>query len=108
MGKLILDAILARLNALEAAAFGRPRQRLSKAELAKVEGCSTRQVMRKVEHKLLPPPDDSINNRLFWWSDSIERHRRKQADSPAARAARNPQKRPRKSVTTESREQVLK
>jgi hypothetical protein len=101
MSKLVLAAILARLDALEAAAFGRPRQRLSKAELAKAEGCSTRQVMRKVEQKLLPPPDDVINNRLFWWSDTIERHRRKRADSPAARAARNP--RLRKSATTEEK-----
>lgn len=112
MGKLVLDAILARLDALEAAAFGRPRQRLSKAELAKAEGCSTRQVMRKVEQNLLPPPDDVINNRLFWWSDTIERHRRErvraEADSPAARAARNPQLRPRKPATAETRAATLK
>jgi hypothetical protein len=63
----------------------------------KIEGCSTRQIMRKVEQKLLPPPDDVINKRLFWWSDSIERYRRRaQADSPAARRARNPALRPRK------------
>ena len=91
MGKLALDAIRAQLAALEEAAFGRPRQRLSKAELAKAEGCSTRQVMRKVEQKLLPPPDDVNNGRLFWWSDTIERHRKRaQADTPAARRARNP------------------
>jgi hypothetical protein len=97
VGKLALDAINARLDALEAAAFGRPRRRLSKTELAKIEGCSTRQIMRKVEQKLLPPPDDVINKRLFWWSDSIERYRRRaQADSPAARRARNPALRPRK------------
>ena len=97
MGKVALDAINARIAALEEAAFGRPRQRLSKAELAKAEGCSTRQVMRKVEQKLLPPPDDVINNRLFWWSDTIERHRKRaQADTLAARRARNPALRPRK------------
>ena len=112
MGKLILDTILARLDALEAAAFGRPRQRLSKAELAKAEGCSTREVMRRVKADRLPPPDDLIGNRLFWWSDTIERHRRErvraEADSPAARAARNPQLRPRKPATAETRAATLK
>jgi hypothetical protein len=104
MGKRILDEILARLAALEAAAFGRPRRRLSKGELAKAEGCSTRQVMRKVEQKILPPPDDVTNGRLFWWLDSIEQHRREraraEADSPAARRARNPGLRPRKPTQT--------
>jgi hypothetical protein len=91
MSKLILGAILDRLDALETAALGRPRKRMSKADLAKEEGCSTRQVMRKVEQKLLPPPDDVINGRLFWWSDSIERYRKRgKADTAAARAARNP------------------
>jgi hypothetical protein len=106
VGKLALDAILARLNALEAAAFGHPRRRLSKTELARQEGCTPRHVMRKVEKKLLPPPDEVINKRLYWWSDTIERHRRErvraEADSPAARAARNPQLRPRKSVQAPS------
>jgi len=91
MGKLDLDAIHARLDTLETTVLGRPRTRMSKAGLAKAEGCSTRQVMRRVKQKLLPPPDDVINGRLFWWSDSIERHRKRgKADTPAARAARNP------------------
>jgi hypothetical protein len=91
MGKLILDAILARLDALETAAFGRPRRRLSKAALAKDEGCSTREVMRRVKTHRLPPPDEVVNHRLYWWSDTIERHRKRgQADTPALRAARNP------------------
>jgi hypothetical protein len=99
MGKLALDAIHLRLDALERRTFGHPRQRLSKRQLAEHEGCSTRQVMRKVEQKLLPPPDDVTNGRLFWWSDSLERHRKRaQADTPAARRARNPALRPRKSV----------
>ena len=55
MGKLLLDEILARLDALEAAAFGRPHRRLSKKALAAQRGCSTRQVMRDVERKVLPP-----------------------------------------------------
>jgi hypothetical protein len=90
--KLILDTILARLDALETSALGRPRKRLSKAELAKAEGVTTRTVDRRIEQQILPPSDDVINGRHFWWSDSLERHRRKrtQADTPAARAARNP------------------
>jgi hypothetical protein len=90
--KLILDTILARLDALEAAALGRPRRRLSKTELAKAEGVTTRTIDRRVEKGTLPPSDDVISGRHFWWSDSLERHRRKrtQADTAAARAARNP------------------
>jgi predicted DNA-binding transcriptional regulator AlpA len=90
--KFIFDTILARLDALEAATMGRPRRRLSKAELAKLEGISTRSVDRRVKDRRLPPSDDIIGGRHFWWSDSLERHRRMHAnpDSPAARAARNP------------------
>jgi hypothetical protein len=93
MGKLILDAINARLDALESALLGQPRRRLSKTELARQEGCSTREVMRRVkaDPPKLPPPDDIISGRLFWWSDSIERHRKRgAADTAAARAARDP------------------
>ena len=101
MGKRILDEILARLAALETAVLGRPRRRLSKTELAKQEGCSPREVMRRVKADRLPPPDEVINNRLSWWSDTIERHhKRPQADTPAARAARNPGLRPRKTTQT--------
>ena len=91
MGKLLLDEILARLDALETAAFGHPRRRLSKKALAAQRGCSTRQVMRDVERKVLPPPDEVVNNRLFWWSDSVERHsKRGPADTPEAKALRAP------------------
>jgi hypothetical protein len=89
--KPIIAAILARLDTLETAVLGRPRQRLTKADLAKQEGTSTRTVDRRwrVERKL-PPPDDIINGRLYWWSDSIERYRRRTPDTAEARAARNP------------------
>jgi hypothetical protein len=94
VSKLLLSAILNRLDALETTVLGRPRQRLSKAEVAKSECCSTRTVPRRVEKGALPPPDDVINGRLFWWSDTLERHRceraRAEANTPAARAARNP------------------
>ena len=106
MSRLVLRAIEDRLAALETTVLGHPRKRLSKSELAKAEGCSTRQVMRKVEQKTLPPPDDVINGRLFWWLESIERYRskRSQADTAAARAARNPGLRRRKAAATETRE----
>src|SRR5215469_10047914 len=93
VGKLVLDAILARLDALETAVLGRPRRRLSKTEVALQEGCTPRTVMRKVAAGILPPPDNVENDRLYWWSDSLERHRKRgQADTAAARAARNPQR----------------
>ena len=91
VNKLALDTIFARLDALETAMHGQPRKRMSKADVAQQERCHTRTVMRKVDGGSLPPPDDVINGRLFWWSDSIERHRtRGPPDTAAARAARNP------------------
>jgi len=94
MGKLILDAILARLDALETAVLGRPRTRVSKAALAREEDCTPRSVMRKVKTGALPAPDmRDENGRLYWWSDNLEQHRRTRRgpDTAAARAARNPQ-----------------
>ena len=93
MGKLIIDAILARLDALETTVHGRPRQRLTKADLAQQEGVTTRSIDRRVAEGKLPPADDIINGRLYWWSDSIVRHRRIRGapDTAAARAARIPQ-----------------
>jgi hypothetical protein len=101
MGKLILDEILARLATLETAVLGRPRRRLPKSEVARQEGYTPRHLMRKVKDRTFPPPDEVINGRLSWWTDTIERHReRPQADTPAARAARNPGLRPRKPTQT--------
>src|SRR5262249_53020380 len=98
MGKLIIDAILARLDALEAAVLGRPRARLTKGDLAQQEGVTPRSIDRRVAEGKLPPADDVINGRLYWWSDSIEHHRKRgkaataAADTAAARAARNPRR----------------
>jgi hypothetical protein len=96
VGKIIIDAILARLDALETALHGRPRRRLTKGDLAKQEGITTRSVDRRVAEGKLPPADDVINGRLYWWSDSLERHRKAAAadtaDTAAARAERNPQR----------------
>jgi hypothetical protein len=98
MGKLLVNTIVARLDALEAKVLGRPRERLTKTDLAKEEGVSTRSVDRRVKEGKLPPPDDVINGRLYWWSDSIERHRqtRDTADTAEARALRNPRRHLRK------------
>jgi hypothetical protein len=91
VSKFALDTILARLDALETAMHGQPRKRMSKADVAHQERCHPRTVMRKVGDGSLPPPDDVVNGRLFWWSDSIERYRKRgPPDTPAARAARNP------------------
>src|SRR6516164_9221183 len=85
MGKIIIDAILARLDALETALHGRPRRRLTKGDLAKQEGITTRSVDRRVAEGKLPPADDIISGRLYWWSDSLERHRKPAtADTAAA------------------------
>jgi len=93
MGKIIIDAILARLDALETALHGRPRRRLTKGDLAKQEGITTRSVDRRVAEGKLPPADDIISGRLYWWSDSLECHRKPAtADTAAARAARNPRR----------------
>ena len=104
MGKLILDAILARLDALECVTFGQPRQRLSKSALAKREGISTREVDRRRASGVYAAPEIE-NGRLYWWSNSYRRVSAT-ADTPAARAARNP--RLRKPATTESREASFK
>ena len=92
MSRLLLETIRLRLDALETAVLGRPRERLTKADVAKREGISTRTVDRRVNERKLPPPDDIINNRLYWWSDTLERHRRTRGppDTATARAARNP------------------
>ena len=90
--KLILDTINVRLDALEAAAFGQPRRRLSKARLAEEESVSPRTIDRRVAEGKLPAADDIVGGRLYWWSDSLERFRKRgQPDTPAARRARNPQ-----------------
>jgi hypothetical protein len=93
MGKILIDSILTRLDALETALHGQPRRRLSKSELAKQEGVTTRSIDRRVVEGRLPPADDVISGRLYWWTDSLERFRRGHSapDSEEARAARNPQ-----------------
>ena len=98
MGKLILDAIHARLDALEKRTFGHVRERWGKRKLAEKEGCSTREVMRRVKRKVYAEPEIE-NGRCYWWSDSYRRVP-STADTPALRAARNPQLRPRKPTPT--------
>jgi hypothetical protein len=98
VAKLLLDAIHARLDALEKKTFGHVRQRWSKRQLAEHEGCSTREVMRRVARGIYAQPEVE-NNRVYFWSDSYRRVP-STADTPAMRAARNPQLRPRKPTQT--------
>src|SRR5262245_62686335 len=86
--KLILDAILARLDAIERATFGYVRHRLTKRQLAEIEGCSTRTIDRGVARGVYAQPEIE-NKRLYWWSDTYKRTS-VTVDTPAAKAARNP------------------
>ena len=88
MGKLVLDAILARLDALEKKTFGYVRQRWSKRQLAEHEGKSPRSIDRGVERGTYARPEIE-NGRCYWWSDTYRRVPAT-ADTAAARAARNP------------------
>jgi hypothetical protein len=74
------------------------RERWTKRKLAEKEGCSTREVMRRVKRKVYVEPEIE-NGRCYWWSDSYRRVP-STADTPAMRAARNPQLRPRKPTPT--------
>jgi hypothetical protein len=87
MGKLVFDAIHARLDALERAMFGQVRRRLTKRDVAELEGVNPRTIMRGVGRLYAKP--EIINKRLYWWSDTYRLQRGK-PDTAAARAARNP------------------
>ena len=99
MSKLDLDAILARLAALERRVLGHSRRRVTKAEMARREGVSTRTIARRVAAGLLEPPE-IINDRWYFWVDEAEQPERGTieaaitntvvTDTAAARAARNP------------------
>src|SRR4249919_3590995 len=96
MSKLALDAILARLDALERRVLGHVRRRVPKAEKARLEGVSTRTISRRVADGLLEPPE-IINGRWYFWVDEADQPERGTTeatvsitDAAAARAARNP------------------
>jgi hypothetical protein len=88
VGKLIVAEIIAHLAALETAVHGAPRRRWGKRQLAEHEDISTREVMRRVARGVYAQPEIE-NGRLYWWSDSYRRVSGT-ADSPAAKAARDP------------------
>ena len=46
MSKVLLVAIQHRLDALEQSVFGHARHRLTKRQVAELEGCSTRHIDR--------------------------------------------------------------
>ena len=96
MSRLALDAILARLDALERRVLGHARRRVTKAEKARLEGVSTRTIARRVAVGLLEPPE-IINGRWYFWVEEADQPERGTTeatvsitDTAAARAARNP------------------
>jgi hypothetical protein len=112
MSKLLFDAILARLDALERKLLGRARRRISRAEKAKLEGVTPRTIARRVAAGLLEQPD-IINGRWYFWVDEAGQLQRgtsatamtntmEATDTAAARAVRNPRLR-RPAHTTEAR-----
>jgi predicted DNA-binding transcriptional regulator AlpA len=90
--KLTFSTILDRLDTLESAVLGRIRRRLSKPELARREGVSTRTIDRRVRDGLLPPPD-VVARRLYWWLDEVERHQHERSATATSKAARDPRQR---------------
>jgi hypothetical protein len=96
MGRIVIDTILARLDVIEQALFGTVRRRLTKRQLAELEGCSTRHIDRGVKRGIYRAPEIE-NNRCYWWSDNY-RCSSGAVDTPAARAARNPRLRPAQSL----------
>jgi hypothetical protein len=88
VSKFQFAAVHARLAALEQKTFGHVRHRWSKRQVAEHEGVSTRTIDRGVARGIYSPPEIE-NGRLYWWSDSY-RVVPGAADTPAARAARNP------------------
>jgi hypothetical protein len=86
MGKLILDAINARLDALETTVLGHTRRRETRAQRARRKGVSPRTIARRVANGTEDQPD-LINGRWYFWIDEPERGT---PDTAEARAARNP------------------
>ena len=96
MSKPLLAAIQARLDALERATFGEAHHRLTKRQLAELEGCSTRSIDRGVVRGIYAPPEIE-NGRCYWWSNSYRRESSK-PDTKASRAARDPRLRVRHAI----------
>jgi hypothetical protein len=85
----VLGDIIRRIDALEAAVFGRASEffnhKLTKPQVALREAKSVRQVERDVEKQVLPPPDEIINGRWYWWLSTLERHDREQGENATDR-----------------------
>jgi hypothetical protein len=88
-----IAALSARLDALEQKAFGHARRRLTKRQLAELEGISTREVMRRVARGVYAKPEIE-NGRCYFWSDGY-RCKSVTGDTAKARAARDPRLRAR-------------
>jgi hypothetical protein len=96
--KLIIAEMQAQIAALQRAVHGHVRERWSKRKLAEKEGVTPREVMRRVARGIYSQPEIE-NGRVYFWSDTYRRVP-STADTPAMRAARNPQLRPRKPTPT--------
>jgi hypothetical protein len=86
MSKLVFDAIHARLDVLEHRVLGHTRRRETRADRARRKGVSPRTIARRVAAGTEDQPD-IINGRWYFWVDEPEPGK---ADTPEARAARNP------------------
>jgi hypothetical protein len=79
MGKLVVDAILARLDALEHHVLGHTRRRETRAERARRKGVSTRTIARRVADGTEEKPE-IVNGRWYFWADEPDQP---QPDTPA-------------------------
>lgn len=91
MGKLALDTIHNRLDALERLVLGHIRRRETRAQRARRKGVSTRTIARRVAAGTEDQPEIE-NGRWYFWVDEPEQSRRAPStvDTPALKAARNP------------------
>jgi hypothetical protein len=86
MSKLILTAILDRLDTLEKAVLGHTRRRETRAQRARRKGVSTRTIARRVAAGTEDQPEIE-NGRWYFW---VEEPDRATPDTPTLKAGRNP------------------
>jgi hypothetical protein len=99
MSKLVISVIHARLDALERLVLGHTRRRETRTQRARRKGVSTKTITRRVADGTEDQPEIE-NGRWYFWVDEPEQRPAATTDTPAARAARNPALRRRKSPQT--------
>jgi hypothetical protein len=101
----VLGEITRRIDALEAAVFGRASdyfdRKLTKPMVALREAKSARQIEREVGGGKYPPPDEIINGRWYWWLSTLERHDRERSQSTTRTPPNAGNPRQRKDVTAQ-------